>query len=137
MWALNSRRYTVCANMAMALHHTHTLWNAVSAGDMVMDGSCTISWNVSMMYCLVVNFHIRATSSPLSALVFMSQTVVYTIQVNVPLYMHIENEVTGFPYITWQVLLVLCGLWSLDVLVLLSFCVRSNIRTVHALALSV
>ena len=31
--------------MAMALHYTHTLWNAVSAGDMVMDGSCTISWN--------------------------------------------------------------------------------------------
>ena len=29
--------------MAMALHCTHTLWNAVSAGDMVMDGSCTIS----------------------------------------------------------------------------------------------
>ena len=24
--------------MAMALHCTHTLWNAVSAGDMVMDG---------------------------------------------------------------------------------------------------
>ena len=24
--------------MAMALHYTHTLWNAVSAGDMVMDG---------------------------------------------------------------------------------------------------
>ena len=22
----------MCANMAMALHHTHTLWNAVSAG---------------------------------------------------------------------------------------------------------
>ena len=33
--------------MAMALHYTHTLWNAVSAGDMVMDGSCTISWNCS------------------------------------------------------------------------------------------
>jgi len=33
--------------MAMALHCTHILWNAVSAGDMVMDGSCTISWNCS------------------------------------------------------------------------------------------
>ena len=28
--------------MATALHYTHTLWNAVSAGDMDMDGSCTI-----------------------------------------------------------------------------------------------
>ena len=61
--------------------------------------------------------------------------MVYTIRLNVPLYMYIENEVTGFHYITWQVLLVMCGLWSLDFLVLLSFCVRSNIRTVHALAL--
>ena len=33
--------------MAMALHYTHTLWNAVSAGDTVMDGSCTFSWNFS------------------------------------------------------------------------------------------
>ena len=24
---------------------THTFWNAVSAGNMVMDGSCTITWN--------------------------------------------------------------------------------------------
>ena len=31
--------------MAMVLHYTHTLWNAVSAGDMGMDGSCTTSWN--------------------------------------------------------------------------------------------
>ena len=29
--------------MTMALHYTHTLWNAVGVGDMVMDGSCTIS----------------------------------------------------------------------------------------------
>ena len=63
--------------------------------------------------------------------------MVYTIRVNVPLYMYIENEVTGFPYITWQVLLVLCGLWSLDFIVLLSFCVRiaTSIKTVCALAL--
>ena len=47
------------------------------------------------MYFLVVIFHIRATSSPLSALVFMSQIVVYTIRLNVPLHMYIENKVTG------------------------------------------
>ena len=33
--------------MVMELHYTNTLWNAASAGDMVMDGSCTISWNFS------------------------------------------------------------------------------------------
>ena len=34
---------------------------------------------MTVMYFLVVTFHVRATSSPLSALVFMSQIVVYTI----------------------------------------------------------
>ena len=91
------------------------------------------------MYFLVpvVIFHIRS-SSPLSALVFMSQIVVYTIRLNVPFLMYIENEVTGFPsYVALKVLLVLCGIWSLDVFhsVILPFCVSSNIKTVHALAL--
>ena len=92
---------------------------------------------ITVMYFLVVIFHIRATSSPLSALVFMSQIVVYTIRLNVPIHMYIENEVTGFPYVALQVLLVLCGIWSLDFFrsVIPPFCVSSNIKTAHALAL--
>ena len=92
---------------------------------------------ITVMYVLVVIFHIRATSSPLSALVFMSQIVVYTIRLNVPLHMYIENELTGFPYMALHVLLVLCGIWSLDFFrsVIPPFCVSSNIKTVHALAL--
>jgi len=91
----------------------------------------------TVMYILVVIFHIRATSSPLSALVFMSQIVVYTIRLNTPLHMYIENKVTGFPYVALQVLLVFCGIWSLDFFhsVIPPFCVSSNIRTVYALAL--
>ena len=92
---------------------------------------------ITVMYFLVVIFHIRATSSPLSALVFMSQMVVYTIRLNIRLHMYIENEVTGFSYMAVQVLLVLCGVWSLDFFpsVIPPFCVSSNIKTVHALAL--
>ena len=92
---------------------------------------------ITVMYFLVVIFHIRATSSPLSALVFMSQIVVYTVRLNVPLHMYIENKVTGFPYVALQVLLVLCGIWSLDFFrsVIPPFCVSSNIKTVHALVL--
>jgi len=92
---------------------------------------------ITVMYFLVVIFHIRATTSPLSALVFMSQIVVYTIRLNVPLHMYIENEVTGFPYMALQVLLVLCGVWSLDFFraVIPPFCVSNNIKTIHALAL--
>ena len=92
---------------------------------------------ISVLYFLVVIFHIRATSSPLSALVFMSQIVVYTMRLNVPLHMYIENEVTGFPYVALKVLLVLCGIWSLDIFraVIPPFCVSNHIKTVHALAL--
>ena len=92
---------------------------------------------ITVMYFLVVIFHIRATSSPLSALVFMSQIVVYTIRLNVPLHFYIENRVTGFPYVALQVLLVLCGIWSLDFFrsVIPPFCASSNIKAVHALAL--
>ena len=91
----------------------------------------------TVMYFLVVIFHIRATSSPLSALVFMSQIVVYTIRLNVPLHIYIENNVTGFLYVALQVLLVLCGIWSLDFFrsVIPAFCASSSIKTVHALAL--
>ena len=94
---------------------------------------------ITVMYFLVVIFHIRATSSPLSALVFLSQIVVYTTKLNVPLHMYIENEVTGFPYVVAQVLLILCGIWSLDFFrpVIPPFCVSSNIKTVHALLLSI
>ena len=92
---------------------------------------------ITVMYFLVVIFHIRAAFSPLSALVFMSQIVVYTIRLNVPLHMYIENKVTGFPYVALQVLLVLCSIWSLDFFraVIPPFCVSSNIKTVHALVL--
>ena len=92
---------------------------------------------ITVMYFLVVIFHIRATSSPLSALVFMSQIMVYTVRLNVPLHMYIENEVTGFPYVVLKVLLVLCGIWSLDFFrsVFPPFCVSNKIKASYALAL--
>ena len=92
---------------------------------------------ITVMYFLVVIFHIRATSSPLSALVFMSQIIVYTTRLNIPFHMYIANEVTGFAYVVLQVLLILCGIWSLDFFrsVVPLFCVSSSIETVHALAL--
>ena len=92
---------------------------------------------ITVLYFLVVIFHIRAMSSPLSALVFMSQIVVYTIRLNVYLHMYIENKVMGLPYVVLKVLLVLCGIWSLDLFrsVIPPFCVSSHIKTVHALAL--
>ena len=92
---------------------------------------------ITVMYFLVVIFNIRAASSPLSALVFMSQLVVYTIRLNVPLHMYIANVVTGFPYVALKVLLVLCGIWSLDFFrsVIPPFCVSNKVKAINALAL--
>ena len=119
------------AKKVMALHCTLTLWNAVSVGDMDMDKPCTGPW---VMYFLVVIFHIRTTSSPLSALVFMSQVVVYTIPPSICTLM-----VTGFSYVTLKVILVLCGIWSLDVFrsVITPFCVNSNVKVFMSLRLSI
>ena len=85
-------------------------------------------FSITVMYFLVVIFHVRTTSSPLSALVFMSQIVVYRIRLNVPFHMYIENEVTGFPYVALKVLLLLCGIWSLDFFhsVIPPFCVSNH-----------
>ena len=51
--------------------------------------------------------------------------------------MYIENEVTGFPYVAVKVLLVLCGIWSLDFFrpVIPPFCVSNKIKAIHTLAL--
>ena len=51
--------------------------------------------------------------------------------------MYIENKIEGLPYAAVKVLLVLCGIWSLDFFrfVIPPFCVGSNIKTIHALAL--
>ena len=92
---------------------------------------------ITVLYLLVMVFHIRATCSALSALVFMSQIVVYTVRLHTPLHMYIENEVKGFPYTVIQVLLTLCAIWSLDFFrsVVPPFCVSSNLKNIHALSL--
>ena len=64
-----------------------------------------------------------------------SDSSAYTIRLNVPLHM-LLNEVSGL-HVALQVLLVLCGIWSLDYFrsVIPPFCVSSNMKNVHALAL--
>ena len=92
---------------------------------------------ITLLYLLVMVFHIRATCSALSALVFMSQVVVYTVRLHTPLHMYIENEVKGNLYTVTQVLLTLCGIWSLDFFrsVVPPFCVSSSLKNIHTLAL--
>ena len=68
---------------------------------------------------------------------FMSQVVVYTVRLHTPLHMYIENEVKGYLYTVMQVLLALCGIWSLDFFcsVVPPFCVSSSLKNIHTLAL--
>ena len=91
---------------------------------------------ITVLYLIVVIFHIRATCSALSTLVFLSQVVVYTVRLHVPLHMYIENNITGFPYTVINTVLIMCGTWSLDFFrsVIPPFCV-GNIRNIHGLAL--
>ena len=88
---------------------------------LIMKNVCTPSFSMAVvsMANLPTITNQRATSSPLSALVFMSQIVVYTIRLNVPLHMYIENELTGIPYMVLKALLVLCSILELR---FLSFC---------------
>ena len=55
----------------MALQYTHTLWNAVSVRDMDMDGLLLFLEFLLSPFSLMMILNVRATSSPLSALVFM------------------------------------------------------------------
>ena len=93
---------------------------------------------ITVLYLLVMVFHIRATCSALSALVFMSQVVVYTVRLHTPLHMYIENEVKGYLYTALQVLLTLCGIWSLDFFFALLSCkfAMALVGLPHAVLLS-
>ena len=67
----------------------------------------------------------------------MSQILVYTFRLNLSIRLSIENEVQGLSYVAFQVLLTLCGIWSLDFFrsVIPPFCVSSDINTLHGLTL--
>jgi len=72
---------------------------------------------ITVLYLIVVIFHIRATCSALSALVFLSQVVVYTVRLHASFHMYRSNNVKGFPNVVMNVMLV------------------GNIKNIHGLAL--
>ena len=99
----------------------------------VLSGTFSNNCNVLSSGDLSHKSHFLSTECPC----VMSQIIVYKIRLNVHLHLYIENNVTGFLYVALKVPLVLCGIWSLDFFhsVIPPFCVSSNIKTVHALAL--
>ena len=132
--------------MAMALHYIHTLCSAVSAGTwlwmglVLFHGTFPNNCDVLSGGDLPHKSHLLPSECSCvheSDCSVHNKIVVYTTRLNENFHMYIENELTGFPYVALQVLLVLCGIWSLDFFrsVIPPFCVSSHMKTVHALAL--
>ena len=91
----------------------------------------------TVLYIIVVVFHISATSPPLSAFIFFCHSIVYTFRSQSALYSFIADELGGFPRMLLKVILSLCGLWNLDFFrpIVHPFCVSPNMRNLHAFAL--
>ena len=91
----------------------------------------------TVLYIIVVVFHVSATSPPLNAFVFFCHFTVYIFRTQPDLYFLIANELKGFSHGLLKVILALCGLWSLDFFrpIVTPFCVSPNVKNLPAFAL--
>ena len=91
----------------------------------------------TVLYIIVVVFHVSATSPPLHAFVFSCHIVVYTFRTQPDLYLLTANELKGFSHRMLKVMLALCGFWNLDFFrsIVHPFCVSRNMKNLHAFAL--
>ena len=99
--------------IATASHYTHTLWNAASAGDMGIVlglGICSNNLVVLSGGDLPHKSNFLCIECPC---VHESDCGVHYAP-EFTLHMYIEYILTGLLYVTLKVLLVLCGIWSLD-----------------------
>ena len=90
----------------------------------------------TVLYFIVVLFHVSATSPPLSALILFCHIHIYTIRSQSVLYFFI-SELRGFSLVLLKVMLALCGLWNLDFFhsIVPPFCVSPNMKNLHAFAM--
>ena len=90
----------------------------------------------TVLYIIVVVFHVSATSPPLNVFVFFCHLIVYTFRSQPDLYWFYAYELGEFSHGLLKVVLALCGLWNLDFFrpIVPPFCV-SNMKNLHALAL--
>ena len=91
----------------------------------------------TVLYIIVVVFHVSATSPPLSAFILFCHVVVYTFRSQSALYLLIADELGGFSRVLLKVMLSLCGLWNLDFLrpIVHPFCVSPHVKNLPAFAL--
>ena len=91
----------------------------------------------TVLYIIVVVFHVSATSPPLNAFVYFCHFTVYIFRAQPDLYLLIANEFKGVSHGLLKVILALCGLWSLDFFrpIVRPFCVSQHMNNLPAFAL--
>ena len=91
----------------------------------------------TVLYIVVVVFHVSATSPPLSIFVFVCHLAVYTFRSQPDLYLFYAYELGKFSHGFLKVVLAFSGLWSLDFFhpIVPPFCVSPNMKNLHAFAL--
>ena len=91
----------------------------------------------TVLYIIVVVFHVSAPSPPLNAFILFCHFAVYTFRLKPDLYLLITNELKGFSNEMLKAMLALCGLWNLDFFrpIVPPFCVSPNMKNLHAFAL--
>ena len=91
----------------------------------------------TVLYIIVVVFHVSATSPPIHTFVFFCQTVVGIFRTQPDLYLLTSNGMKGFSHGFLKVILALCGLWNLDFFrsIIPPFCVSPNMTNLPAFAL--
>ena len=91
----------------------------------------------TVLYIIVVVFHVSATSPPLHAFVFFCQLTVYTFRSQPDLYLFCAHELGKFSHGFLKVGLAFSGLWNLDFFrpIVPPFCVSPNMKNLHAFAL--
>ena len=91
----------------------------------------------TVLFIIVVVFHISAPSPPLNAFILFCHIMVYTFRLQPVLYFFIEDELEGFSHRMLKVMLTLCGLWNLDFfrLIVPPFCLSPNMKNLLAFAL--
>ena len=91
----------------------------------------------TVLYIIVVVFHVSAPSPPLNAFILFCHITVYTFRLQPVLYFFIGDKMGGFSHWLLKVMLALCGLWNLDFFcpIVPPFCVSPNMKNLHAFAL--
>ena len=90
----------------------------------------------TVLYIIVVVFHVSVTTPPLNVFVLFCHLTVYIVRLEPDLYYFVD-EIGGFTHVLLKVMLAFCGFWNLDFFrpIIHPFCISPNMKSLHAFAL--